>query len=176
MDDRCSEQDQSELRYLSDLLIPFKSPGHCEVAYRYVPMASGDFIFLLADDERPSDLMWTLALKPPSPSRFGIPVMPVVQGKLYRPDVGFQERLFYKDGWKWVGGFEGHSESPAPKVILSKNPGAVIWHHHLEAPREEREAKANRYTSLDPNTDHRARVIWEEHPDDLVDIPQHLGA
>lgn len=174
MDDRCTLDDRLQLDALSDQLIPFKSPGHCEVAYRYIHRAKGDFILLVSDDEQPSEALWDLAANPPGPYRYGIPVIPIVNGQMYKPDLGIQERLFYKDEWRWVGGFEGHSVSPYPQVTLDRNPGAVIWHHHLEAPREVREAKAARYSALDPMTDHRARVIWEEHPEGLVDIPKGL--
>lgn len=177
MDDRTKPEQADELRTLADRLVTFKSPGHCEVAYKYVPLCSGDFVLLVSDDEEPSPDLWTLAMNPPSPSRFGVAVMPIVNSRLYRPDIGWQERLFWKEGWRWTDGFEGKSESPAPIVATN----AVLWHYHLEAPREEREAKAKRYADIDAAlgrmpVDHRTRLIWEERPDGLAPIPKHLRA
>jgi hypothetical protein len=144
-------------------------------AYRFVPDVKDDWIFLVADDEEPSDLAWRLALEPPFAARFGFPIIPILDKKLWRPDVGIQERLFPREGWRWTGGFEGVSESPHKSVVIGQNPGVIIWHRYPESPREEREEKAARYEKLAPGSDHRSRLIWEEHPDDLVPLPAHMA-
>lgn len=172
LDDRTSPQDMGRTRVLADQVIPWTSPGHCEPAYEYVQRCSEEFVLLISDDEEPSDLLWRLALEPPIRARFGVPVIPVVGKQMYRPDLGIQERLFYRPGWSWVGGFEGHSEG-AKKFYLAKNPGVIVWHYLLDAPRSEREAKAARYSGLAPG-DHRSRLIYEEHEDQLVPLPAHL--
>ena len=173
MDDRTSGEDWYRLLHLADTLIPFKSPGHCEVAYQHVSAVRSDFVLLISDDEAPSENLWTFAANPPHQARYGIPVLPVLDGRLYSLDVGIQERLFWKHGWKWVGGFEGTSEG-AKQVYMDRNPGIVVWHYDLEAPRKEREAKAARYARLDPDTDHRKRLIWEEHPEAFKPLPDGL--
>lgn len=95
--------------------------------------------------------------------------MPILGDRVWGP-VGLQERLFWRDGWRWVGGFKGHSESPVPSLIIENNPGIVIWHHLLDAPRSEREEKAARYAAIDPDTDHRLRLIYEvDHVPDQDD-------
>jgi hypothetical protein len=172
MDDRCADEDAERLRSMADLVVPFKSPGYCEAGYRIVQRVTRDFVLLISDDEEPSEPLWRFAANPPSPNRFGIPVIPVIDQQVYEPDVGIQERVFWADGWRWVGGFEGHSEG-APKVLLTQNPGAVVWHFHLEAPREEREAKVQRYEAL-ASGEHRSRSIHEEHPEGLRPIPAQL--
>lgn len=175
MDDRTSKPDHDRLASLADVVIPWKSTGNCEPAYRFVQRCSEDFVLLISDDEEPSPLLWEFAQKVPFAARFGIPVIPVLGDRMYEPDVGIQERVFARDGWCWTGGFEGKSESPYPTVGINPNPGVIVWHYALEAPREEREGKAARYGLLAPN-DHRARLIHEEHPEGLVPIPAHLRA
>src|SRR5687768_7246797 len=154
MDDRTSGEDWRRLLDLADTLIPFKSPGHCEVAYQYVQNVRSQYVLLISDDEAPSENLWRFAANPPMEARYGVPVLPVINGQVYGLDVGIQERVFAKKDWRWVGGFEGHSEG-AKKIVLERNPGIVVWHYDLYAPRKEREAKARRYAALDPTTDHR---------------------
>jgi len=63
-------------------------------------------------------------------------------------------------------------------VTMSDNPGVLIWHYLLDAPREERVAKAARYTiaSGRPETDkdNLRRVLWEDNPGALRDLPPQL--
>ena len=98
-------------------------------------------------------------------------------GKVWTLDVGVSDRLLFRRGWQWIGGFEGHSEG-ARMVTMSDNPGVLIWHYLLDAPREEREAKAARYTiaSGRPETaaDNLRRLAWEDHPEALKDLPPQL--
>jgi hypothetical protein len=175
MDDRTSKPDHDRLASLADLVIPWTSPGHCEPAYEFVQRCSSEFVLMIADDEEPSPLLWEFSLKVPFTARFGFPVIPIVGDKMYRPDIGIQERLIPREGWRWTGGFEGKSESPYPQVGINPNPGVIVWHYDLEAPREERESKARRYSTFSPG-EHRSRLIYEEHPDGLVPIPSHLRA
>ena len=174
LDDRTSVEDAVALSPCCDVIRSWKSEGHCEDAYALVPEVADDWIFLVSDDEEPSDLCWRLAGEPPFTARFGIPVIPILGRKMWRPDLGFQERLFPREGWRWEGGFEGHSESPHRSVAIGSNPGVIIWHRYLEAPREEREEKAARYAAIGPG-DHRERLIYEEHPEGLVDIPEYIA-
>lgn len=176
LDDRTTVEDAVRTSAIADTVVKWTSKGNCEDAYRFVKDVKDDWIFLVSDDEEPSDLAWRLSLEPPFKARFGIPIMPVLDGKLWRRDIGIQERLFPREGWRWTGGFEGQSESPHRQVVIGQNPGVIIWHRYPEAPREEREEKAARYQQLAPGSDHRARLIWEEHPDELVDMPAHVAA
>lgn len=173
VDDRTSPADITRLHGLADTVVPFTSPGHCEVAYEYVSQVKSEFVLLISDDEAPSENLWRFAADPPLVARYGIPVLPVLGGRVYSLDLGIQERLFATAGWRWVGGFEGTSEG-ARQVYMDKNPGIVVWHYDLEAPRAEREAKAARYAALDPASDHRKRLIWEEHPEAFKDLPPGL--
>lgn len=173
LDDQTSVEDAARIGAMADQVLPWKSQGHCEDAYALVPQCSGDFVFLVSDDEEPSDLCWRIAAEPPYPARYGIPVIPILGRKMWRPDIGIQERLFVKKDWAWHGGFEGHSESPAKALVMGSNPGVVIWHYYLSAPREEREAKARRYATFGPG-EHWARLIWEERPDELVPMGDHM--
>jgi hypothetical protein len=172
LDSRTSAQDTLRVRDVADKVVLWESPGYCEAALNLVRHCSGEFVLKIDDDEEPSPLLWRLGLEPPLRARYGIPVIPVLGRQMYQPDIGIQERLFYREGWSWVGGFEGHSEG-ARQIYLNKNPGAVVWHYLLEAPREEREAKAARYNSISAG-DHRSRVIYEDHPELLTPIPEHL--
>ena len=171
VDDRTSPDDIARLEGLADEVIPFASEGHAEGAFNLC--TSGEFVLRIDDDEVPSENLWRFAASPPFEARYGIPVIPVINGRVYSLDVGIQERLFARRGWKWTGGFEGRSEG-ARQLVMESNPGIVIWHYHLLAPREEREAKAAGYALLDPKTDHRRRVIWEEHPEALGPLPEGL--
>lgn len=175
LDDRTSDADELRTRMIADTVRPWTSAGHCEDAYRFVAEVDDDWIFLISDDEDPSDLCWRLALEPPFPARFGIPVVPILGRKMWRPDVGIQERLFPKADWRWEGGFEGHSESPHKAVFMGRNPGVIIWHRYPEAPREVREERAARYAKLSPGG-HHERQIWENHPEDLIELPDHMAA
>lgn len=173
LDDRTSAEDRTKIASLADRVIDWTSEGFCEKAYQYVGEVPTKNVLLISDDELPSPMLWTIAKDPPAEARWGIPVIPVVGQRYDRSRVGFQERLFATKGWQWVGGYEGHSEG-APMAIFQPNPGAVVWHYLLEAPREEREEKAKRYASLAPGG-HRERLIYEEH-DDLVPLSDQLRA
>lgn len=174
LDDRTSVDDAVRVAALSDDMRRFS--GECaEDAFNLVSEVGDDWVLRIDDDEEPSDLCWRISLEPPFKARFGIPVIPIVGGKMWRPDVGIQERLFPREDWKWVGGFNGHSESTFKNVVIGSNPGVIIWHRLLDAPREDREAKARHYAELGPG-DHRARLIYEERPEELVEIPRHVAA
>jgi hypothetical protein len=157
-----------------------------ERGYKILPLVKTDFALMLADDEVPSVPLWEFA--PPAPARYGVPIIPILGDKMHVGHVGVQERLVWVDGWRWVGRevdgkktlFEGHSESPVPLVPLlvdlpdgtRANAGILLWHYLLEAPLEEREAKAQRYTSFDPYGDHRSRLFPKD--DELVPIAADL--
>ena len=132
---------------------------------------------MVADDEEPSEMCWDFAQTPPFPARFGIPIIPIKGRKVWTYDVGVSDRLLHRRGWRWIGGFEGHSEG-ARMVTMSDNPGVLIWHYLLDAPREERVAKAARYTIVSgrPETDkdNLRRVLWEDNPRALRDLPPQL--
>lgn len=172
MDDRSTIQDRIRLREFADTVVPFPG-GMTENGFRVLRHVKSDFALMLADDEQPSEPLWEFAAHPPSPNRFGIPVLPILGDKIYQDHVGLQERLVWLDGYKGPTTFEGDSEG-APKAVIDPNPGAVIWHYLLDAPRDEREEKARRYAKHDPKSDHRSRLIWEEHTEALVPIPKHL--
>lgn len=174
LDDR-SMADFDRCLQLADRVLTFTALGSCEAAYDLIPELGVESILLISDDEYPSAPLWDFAAAPPFKARFGIPVIPVLGDQMYRPDIGLQERVFSTEGWRWEGGFEGRSRG-ARKVVLERNPGVLVWHYDLTAPRQEREAKARRYTRLDPLTDHRTRLIYEERPEGLVPLPAHLRA
>jgi hypothetical protein len=174
LDSRTSAEDAARVATMVDAVRPFTG-NCCEDAFGLIAELPEDWVLRIDDDEEPSDLCWRLALEPPFKARFGIPVIPILDGKMWRPDVGIQERLFPRERWTWRGGFNGRSDSPFRSVVIGTNPGVIIWHHSLAAPRDEREAKAARYATLGPG-DHRSRLIYEEHPDDLVPMPAHVAA
>ena len=154
LDDRTSKEDEARVRSLADKVFLWESQGYCELAYRFVQRCSSDFVLMVADDEEPSEMCWDFAQTPPFPARFGIPIIPIKGRKVWTYDVGVSDRLLHRRGWRWIGGFEGHSEG-ARMVTMSDNPGVLIWHYLLDAPRDERVAKAARYTiaSGRPETD-----------------------
>lgn len=178
LDDRTSKEDEARVRSLADKVFLWESQGFCELAYRFVQRCSSDFVLMVADDEEPSEMCWDFAQNPPFPARFGIPIIPIKDRKVWTYDVGVSDRLLHRRGWRWIGGFEGHSEG-ARMVTMSDNPGVLIWHYLLDAPREERIAKAARYTiaSGRPETDkdNLRRVLWEDNPGALKDLPPQLA-
>ena len=174
LDDRSAPEDIQLCGELADEVRTFTGTC-CEDAFGLVHELQDDWVLRIDDDEEPSDLCWRLALEPPFFARFGIPVIPILGDKMWRPDVGIQERLFPSVGWSWSGGFNGKSESPHKSVVIGTNPGVIIWHYLLEAPREEREEKAARYATLGPG-DHRSRLVYEDHPEDFVPLPSHVSA
>lgn len=176
LDDRSSDLDRARITPLADQMVLWESDGYCEKAYRYVEEVRTPFFLIVSDDELPSEGLWRFAQDPPARARFGIPVIPVLGERYDRPMLGLQERLCATDGWRWVGGFEGHSEG-APQAYLSANTtGAVVWHYLLEAPLAERQEKAARYTGFSegPSRAHTARVLYEERMSDLVPLPEQL--
>lgn len=175
LDDRATVEETLRVESLADTVRLWHSEGHCEDAYAIVPEIPDEWVLLVSDDEEPSDLCWRLSLEPPYRARFGIPVIPVLGKKMWKPDVGVQERLFPRDQWAWEGGFEGHSVSPYKKAVIATNPGVIIWHRYPESPRAEREEKAARYEALAPGGEHRRRLIWEDHPEDLAEMPEHVA-
>jgi hypothetical protein len=186
LDDRTSFEDTCRIRTLADQVVMVKSNGYPD--YSSVTRCAEDFVLMLADDEEPSDLLWRFASEPPFPARFGIPVIPIKGRQFYSIDCGFQERVIYRQGWKWVGGYEGRSEG-AKQVTLGSNPGVVVWHYDLDAPREEREEKARSYARLadehgqipagqyaEVEAKCLRRLLWEDHPELLRDLPATLAA
>lgn len=185
LDDRTSAQDERRMVDV-DRVIRWHSQGHCEDAFPLIQECSEDFVLLLADDEEPSAMLWDFATTPPFPARFGVPVIPVKGTQFWTIDVGMQERLIYRKGYKWIPRklpdgtmttFEGHPEG-ARQVTVDRNPGAVIWHFLLDAPREEREEKAARYAEIDQSTVeyHLKRLAWEDHPELFKELPPNLAA
>src|SRR5260221_8926128 len=186
LDDRTGVADTLKVSEFADQVVRWTSDGHAEDAFGYISMCSGEFAFLLADDEEPSPLCWEFATHPPFQARFGIPVIPYVtkMDKTWAGDYGVQERLVWKKSWRWIKRrlpdgslttFEGHSEG-AQQVTIKDNPGAVIWHYLLDAPLEEREEKARRYARIDQSSVdyHRVRLLRADHPHLLQTIPQSL--
>lgn len=184
VDDRTSAEDVR--RITADRVIPWKSDGHVEDAYPLVQECSEDFVLMIADDEEPSTLLWEFSQTPPFPARFGVPVIPVRGTKFWSIDCGIQERVVYRPGWKWIPRtlddgttttFEGRPDG-AKQVTVERNPGAVVWHFLLDAPREEREEKAKTYARIDHSTPeyHMNRLAWEEHPEYFKELPPHLAA
>jgi hypothetical protein len=174
-DNRNSPEDVAKLESLADLVVPFRSDGHCENGYRVVPYIKSDFAFMLADDETASPNLWEFAANPPMCGRFAVMVVPVLkidgEWRVHKKHLGSQERLTWVEGWKWnkrtmpngvVTTFEASADSPAPWVIVDNDLKAVIWHHLLDAPREEREEKARRYTAIDPYGKHETRLFYED--------------
>lgn len=169
----------------------FRSHGMTENGYRVVQQVQSDFALMVADDEIPSTPLWDFAMRPTSPSRFGVVVIPVLGERLMSGHIGWQERLVWVDGWRFVPRvlengkrtmFEGTVRSDAPMIVLLDqtpegvlfNPGVMIWHYLLEAPREEREAKAARYAEFDPYGNHKARLFYEDQPNVLIDLPENI--
>lgn len=186
LDDRTSFEDTCKVRRLADKVIRWKSDGHVEDAYVHVQQCSEDFVLMISDDEEPSRLLWQFASEPPFAARFAFPVIPILDGKVWKKDLGEQERLVYRKGWKWIPRalpdgtmttFEGRPDG-VRQVIIKDNPGAVIWHYYLYAPREERTEKAERYARIDQSTVayHLERQLWEEHPELLIPLPKYLEA
>lgn len=174
LDNRTTVEDAGRVAELVDDVHIFAGEC-CEDAFSVVSRIGDDWVLRIDDDEEPSDLCWRLSLEPPFFACFGIPVIPILGDKMWRPDVGIQERLFPSVGWSWSGGFNGKSDSPHKSVVIGSNPGVIIWHYLLEAPRDEREEKAARYATLGPG-DHRSRLVYEDHPEDFVPIPAHVSA
>jgi len=186
MDDRTSKADERRIDVLADKVIPWHSQGHCEDAFPLIQECSEDFVLLLADDEEPSELLWEFASDPPFPARFGVPVIPVRGTQFWSIDVGIQERVIYRKGYKWIPRtlddgtittFEGRPDG-ARQVTIERNPGAVVWHFLLDAPREEREEKARRYAVIDHSAPeyHLRRLAYEDHPEDFKELPPSLAA
>jgi len=175
LDDRTDIKDARRIGAMADQVITWKSAGHCEDAYDLVQHCSQDFVFLVSDDEEPSDLCWRLAAEPPFAGVFGVPVIPILGKKWWKADIGFQDRIFPRKDWRWEGGYNGRMVHPYRTYHIGVNPGVVIWHHLLAAPRAERERKAAVYESLGPG-DHRGRIIYEEHPEALVEMPDYMLA
>lgn len=175
LDDRSSDEDRERMRTLADKVIHWSSDGYCEKAYQFVGEVPTKFVMFVSDDELPSPALWMVGRKPPAEARWGIPVIPIL-GDRYDPKlIGHQERLSATKGWSWVGGFEGYSEG-ARQAIFDPNPGIIVWHYILEAPRKEREEKAARYQSIAPSAhnSHARRVLYEERPQDIVPLPDQL--
>lgn len=178
LDDRTSEEDRERIAPLADHLISWTSEGFCEKAYRYVGEVPTPFVLFVSDDEYPSEMLWSVAANPPAIARWGIPVIPVLGTRYDRKHMGLQERLSATKGWQWIGGFEGHSEG-ARQAILQPNPGAIIWHYLLEAPREDREEKVRRYDLLSGesgrvHTSAAQRVLYEEREAEIIPLPEQL--
>lgn len=187
-DDRNSRSDYERIRTLADTVVPFTSHGMTEYGYKVSRHIKSEFALILADDEEPADPLWDIAANPPSASRFGIPVIPVLGDRYMKGHIGMQERLSWMEDWELVPRvrhdgietmFEGRFQSPAPMVEmltdkLPYNAGLLIWHYLLEAPRAEREAKAERYAKYDIFGDHATRLFWEEQPESLIDIPVEM--
>lgn len=171
LDERTSVEDAERIGRLADAVRPF-SGECCEDAFGLVSEISG-WVFRVDDDEQPSDLAWKLATHPPMEGVFGIPVIPVLDRKMWRRDMGLQERLFPARDWRWEGGFNGHAVHPYKSYAIGVNPGVIIWHHVLEAPLDERVAKAERYDRLGPG-DHHGRLLYENAREELVDIPPYM--
>lgn len=186
LDDRTSMADTHKVSEFADQVVRWTSDGHVEDAFVHIQMCSSDYVLLIADDEEPSDLLWDFAAEPPFPARYGVPVIPVKGTRFWSIDCGMQERLVYKKGYRWISRtlddgslttFEGRPDG-APQVTIERNPGAVIWHYLLDAPREEREEKAARYARIDHSTVeyHLKRLAYEEHPEFFKELPPHLAA
>lgn len=186
MDDRTCAACAEELAQ-SGAVVAFRSGGIPERGYRALGQVRSDFALRVDDDEIPSRPLWDFAMRPPSPSRFGVLVVPILGDRMMSGHTGLMERLFWTEGWRYVPRtradgqrtlFEGHVESPAPLVPLllkdGATPGLFIAHYLLEAPREERERKAARYDSFDPHRSHRDRLIYEDQPEAFVPIPEAM--
>jgi hypothetical protein len=186
LDDRTSMSDAHKVGEYADKVIRWKSDGHVEDSFGLIQECSQDFVLLIADDEEPSDLLWEFAASPPFPARFGVPVIPVRGTQFWSIDCGIQERVVYRHGYKWIPRtlddgstttFEGRPEG-AKQVTVERNPGAVIWHFLLDAPRSEREDKAARYARVDHSSVeyHMKRLDWESHPEYFKELPPNLAA
>jgi hypothetical protein len=178
LDDRTSEEDRAKIATLADQLIDWESDGFCEKAYQFVAEVQTPNVLLISDDELPSPALWEFAKDPPHEARWGIPVIPLIRDRYDPKMIGFQERVFATKGWRWIGGYEGHSEG-AIQAYLNPNPGVIVWHYLLEAPLAERQEKAGRYagfTGVAPtmHTDHAQRVLYEERIADLQPLPEQL--
>ena len=188
LDDKTCDACTKGLADLPIHVVRFTSNGVSENGYRVIRYVKSDFALMLADDEIPSEPLWDFAQHPPQPARYGVPIVPILGDKMMTGHTGIQERLIWVDGWRWVGRevdgkhtlFEGHSEADTPLIPLlvdtptgRANTGMVIWHYLLEAPREEREAKAARYKRADPYGDHESRLFYEDR-DCLEPIPEDL--
>lgn len=173
-------------RIVADQVLFWHSAGHVEDAFPLIQSCSEDFVLLIADDEEPSALLWDFAQDPPFPARFGVPVIPVRGTKFWSIDCGVQERLVYRLGYRWIPRtledgttttFEGRPDG-VKQVTLERNPGAVIWHFLLDAPRSEREEKAHRYAAIDHSSVeyHMSRLAYEDHPEHFKELPLALAA
>lgn len=171
-DHRNTPADLKRLREHGEVHV-FRSPGYAEAGYSVIHKVRTRFAIVLADDEEPSPALWEW--EPKVEARYSIPVIPLHGGRIYRPHMSMQERVVAVAGFRWVGGFEGHGEG-APMAFVDPNPGVVVWHYLLDAPRADREAKAARYDVLEPSDVYRHRLLYEEHPEDFVDVGPLLTA
>jgi hypothetical protein len=190
-DDRNSPEDVVRMKKYADTFVPFRSDGHCENGYKVVSRIQSDFAFMLSDDETASPNLWAFAANPPMIARYAVLVIPILkfdgEYRIHRRHLGSQERLTWTEGWSWntrtmpngvVTTFEASANSPAQWVILDDQLKCVVWHHLLDAPREEREEKARRYASIDPWGEHTTRLFWEETDpaDEFVAVPEEMRA
>jgi hypothetical protein len=137
-----------------------------------VPRMYSDFILRVDDDEEPSKTLWDDLTSLDHTVAYSVPVVAFMGRRLYPPSISYEVRLFPRTKHRFAGGL--NSEMIVECPIIQK-PLDIIWHYALYAPREWREAKAERQRSMGLGPpEFTKRYLWEEHADEMVDMPEGM--
>lgn len=133
--------------------------------------ATGEMCFILSDDEEPSEKLWEFAANPTELAAYTVKLvapMPDMR-HWYKPGTELQSRIFRKEGWKWVGAYDGRGVGDMPSYV---KPDLILWHTAIWAPYKVRVAKTRDYIQMmGADQGYIPRQIYEGNEKEIEPLP-----
>lgn len=169
VDTRTTDGTADWLREQGVTVVAYEAPGdYCEGALKSVlDVTRSVSVLWVSDDEEPTEALWERA-KQHGLTRervaYHVLMHGVVEDRVYIPATEYQARLFPRADAIWAGGWDGNLSFACPlDYPASPENTKILWHHAVNAPKEERDAKTERYTRMGGEDRHRfiVRYAWE---------------
>jgi glycosyl transferase family 2 len=133
--------------------------------------ATGDMCAIISDDEEPSPRLWEFIASPTEKAAYAVKLVAPMPNlhDWYKPGTELQCRIFRREGWKWIGAYDGRSVGAMPSYV---KPDLILWHYAIHAPYKYRLQKTRDYIAMmGADQGYIPRQLYEGNEKEIEALP-----